>query len=111
MCDCYSFAAGLDTRAQGDYMHNLKVLCGEDPLDDLVALPPVLPQRTMACAQAMLGIAVRNGATSVQVAETGFVCLFCSFVLFCCLPSCSPWGGQVRQHPSAGGPDTFRADR
>ncbi len=101
MCDCYSFAAGLDTRAQGDYMHNLKVLCGEDPLDDLVALPPVLPQRTMACAQAMLGIAVRNGATSVQVAETG------CFVL----PSCSPWGGQVRQHPSAGGPDTFRADR
>ena len=67
LCNCFSSPAGLDTRAQGDYMHNLKVLCGEDPLDDLVALPPVLPQRTMACAQAMLGIAVRNGATSVQV--------------------------------------------
>ena len=70
------FPAGLDTRAQGDYMHNLKVLCGEDPLDDLVALPPVLPQRTMACAQAMLGIAVRNGATSVQVGKlTGIACI------------------------------------
>ena len=75
-------------------MHNLKVLCGEDPLDDLVALPPVLPQRTMACAQAMLGIAVRNGATSMQVGEHQLF-LFWPAVHHGCISQAAPLSRQT----------------
>ena len=76
-------------------MHNLKVLCGEDPLDDLVALPPVLPQRTMACAQAMLGIAVRNGAASMQVGVNTGCFAFAQLFTMGCLSQAAPLSRQT----------------